>query len=125
MPVYKLRKVTPYPDIPEKGYIVRCRMWVEKDGEIYMSKGRITLLELIDKLGSISAAAKSMKLNYRNAWLWVEAMNRLAKSPLVEKGMGGIGGGYARLTESGKEIVAKYKKIDCEIAKHVEKLMLS
>jgi molybdate transport system regulatory protein len=100
-------------------------MWVEKDGEVYISKGRITLLELIDKLGSISAAAKAMKLNYRNAWLWVEAMNRLAESPLVEKSTGGVGGGYARLTERGKRIVEKYKEIDCEIEEHINKLTLS
>jgi molybdate transport system regulatory protein len=125
MPVYKLRKVAHHPDTSVKGYAVRCRTWVEKDGEIYISKGRITLLELIDELGSISAAAKSMKLNYRNAWLWVEAMNRLGESPLVEKGTGGAGGGYARLTEKGKEIVIKYKKLDNEIEEHIGDLILS
>jgi molybdate transport system regulatory protein len=125
MPVYKLKKVTRHPDIPVKGYLVRCRMWVEKDGEIYISRGRITLLERIDELGSITAAARSMKLNYRNAWLWVEAMNRLAESPLVEKGTGGRGGGYAKLTEKGKEVVIKYRKLDNEIEEHIGEHILS
>jgi molybdate transport system regulatory protein len=66
-------------------------------------------LERIDQLGSISAAARSMKLAYRNAWLWVEAMNRLSPSPLVEKATGGAKGGYARLTEAGRRIIAEYK----------------
>jgi molybdate transport system regulatory protein len=94
---------------PEAGIAFRSKLWVEKDGKLLMGTGRATLLERIDELGSISAAAKSMKLTYRNAWLWVEAMNRLAGTPLVEKSAGGDHGGYARLTEEGRRIVAEYK----------------
>ena len=80
---------------PESGIVVRNKVWLEKDGKLLMGWGRATLLERIDQLGSISAAAKSMNLTYRNAWLWVEAMNRLARVPLVEKSSGGALGGYA------------------------------
>ena len=95
---------------PESGIVVRSKVWLEKDGKLLMGWGRATLLERIDQLGSISAAAKSMKLTYRNAWLWVEAMNHLAPAPLVEKSAGGERGGYARLTEEGYRIVAEYKE---------------
>ena len=94
---------------PESGIVLRSKVWLEKDGKLLMGWGRATLLERIDQLGSISAAAKSMNLTYRNAWLWVEAMNRLAPVPLVEKFTGGERGGYARLTEEGRKIVANYK----------------
>jgi molybdate transport system regulatory protein len=94
----------------EPGIVVRSKVWLEKDGKLFMGWGRAMLLERIDQLGSISAAAKSMKLAYRNAWLWVEAMNRLASAPLVEKSTGGERGGYARLTEEGRRIVAEYKE---------------
>lgn len=69
------------------------------------------LLERIDKFGSIAAAARSMKLGYRNAWLWVESANRLAPSPLVEKTTGGAGGGHARLTDEGRKAVEQYKQL--------------
>ena len=95
---------------PESGIVIRSKVWVEKDGKLLMGTGRATLLERIDQLGSISAAARSMKLAYRNAWLWVEAMNRLAPFPLVEKTAGGERGGFARLTEEGRRIVAEYKR---------------
>jgi len=94
---------------PETGIVVRSKVWLEKDGKLLMGWGRVTLLERIDQLGSISAAAKSMKLAYRNAWLWVEAMNRLSPEPLVEKSTGGARGGYTRLTEEGRRIVREYK----------------
>jgi molybdate transport system regulatory protein len=93
---------------PESGIVLRSKVWLEKDGKLFMGWGRATLLERIDKLGSISAAARSMKLAYRNAWLWVEAMNRLAGTPLVIKTTGGPKGGHARLTDEGRRIVKEY-----------------
>jgi molybdate transport system regulatory protein len=93
---------------PEMGIVLRSKVWLEKDGKLFMGWGRATLLDRIDKLGSISAAARSMKLAYRNAWLWVEAMNRLAATPLVVKSTGGPKGGNARLTDEGRRIVNEY-----------------
>jgi molybdate transport system regulatory protein len=95
---------------PESGIVVKSKVWLEKDGKLFMGFGRATLLERIDQLGSISAAARSMKLAYRNAWLWVEAMNRLSPYPLVVKSSGGSRGGYARLTEEGRRIIKDYKE---------------
>ncbi len=96
---------------PQAGYAVSGRIWIEKDGELYMGGGRAMLLERIEKFGSIAAAARSMKLGYRNAWLWIEATNRLALAPLVEKRTGGVGGGKARLTEEGQKALRQYKEL--------------
>ncbi len=82
---------------------------MEKDGELYMGWGRAMLLERIEELGSIAAAARSMRLGYRNAWLWIESMNRLAPSPLIEITTGGAGGRHARLTEEGRKAISEYK----------------
>ena len=110
VPEFGVKHATRSGQPPESGVVVRSKVWLEKDGKLFMGWGRATLLERIDQFGSISAAAKSMKLTYRNAWLWVEAMNRLAPTPLVEKSTGGTGGGYARLTEEGRRIVDGYKE---------------
>ena len=110
IPEFGVKHVSRSGHQPESGIVVRSKVWLEKDGRLFMGWGRATLLERIDQLGSISAAAKSMGLAYRNAWLWVEAMNRLAPSPLVEKSTGGARGGYARLTEEGRRIVDDYKE---------------
>ena len=105
---------------PEAGYITRARIWIEKDGELYLGGGRVILLERLDEMGSIAAAARSMKLSYRNAWLWIEAMNRLAPSPLVEKTAGGVHGGHARLTQQGHDAIAYYKKLQAKLEKAIE-----
>ena len=104
---------------PQTGYTIRASAWVEKDSELYLGGGRLMLLERLDKLGSIAAAARSMRLTYRNAWLWIEAMNRLAPSPLVEKIAGGAGGGHAKLTQEGHNAIALYK----ELRKRLDELL--
>ena len=109
IPSFRPQKPSRLSRHPEPGYVVKGRIWVEKDGELYMGWGRVILLERIDEFGSIAAAARSMKLGYRNAWLWVESVNRLAPAPLVEKSTGGAGGGRARLTDEGRKAINHYK----------------
>jgi molybdate transport system regulatory protein len=93
------------------GYRINGRIWMEKNGELYLGWGRIILLEKINELGSIAAAARSMKLGYRNAWLWIDSMNRLSPEPLVVKVTGGERGGYARVTEAGLKAIERYKEL--------------
>jgi len=111
IPKFRPKKPSRFSRHPESDYAIRGRIWIEKDGELYMGWGRALLLEHIDRLGSIAAAARAMRLGYRNAWLWVEAVNRLAPAPVVEKTAGGAGGGHARLTEEGRKVVTEYKEL--------------
>jgi len=111
VPRFRPKKPPHLSHHPEPNYAIRGRIWTEKDGELYMGWGRALLLEHIDRLGSIAAAARDMRLGYRNAWLWVEAVNRLAPAPLVEKTAGGAGGGRTRLTEEGRKVVNEYKEL--------------
>jgi len=121
VPSFKPQKPPRLSRHPEPGYRVRGRIWVEKDGELYLGWGRVILLERIDKFGSIAAAARSMKLGYRNAWLWVESVNRLAPAPLVEKSAGGAGGGHARLTDEGRKTINQYKELRARFVEFLRK----
>jgi len=78
----------------------------------YLGPGKILLMELISKHGSISAAGKEMGMSYRRAWLLVDEINRIFREPLVEKQMGGSGGGGARLTKLGRDVVSRYRAIE-------------
>ena len=108
---------------PQPDYATAGRVWIEKDGELYMGWGRALLLEHIDRLGSIAAAARAMRLSYRNAWLWVEAANRLAPAPLVQKSTGGPGGGRARLTDEGRKAVEQYKKLRAQFHEFMKQVV--
>jgi molybdate transport system regulatory protein len=78
----------------------------------YIGPGKITLMELISKHGSISAAGKEMGMSYRRAWLLVDEINHIFREPLVETQMGGSGGGGARLTKLGRDVVGRYRAIE-------------
>jgi molybdate transport system regulatory protein len=105
----------------QKGYMAKGKVWMEKGGEVYMGWGRVELLERIARYGSIAAAARSMGMSYRNAWLEVDEMNRLAPTPLVEKETGGVGGGHARLTVEGQKIIAEYNELTDKFQKFLKK----
>ena len=111
------RKPSRFGRHPQTGYTAQASVWIEKDGELYLGGGRAMLLERLAQLGSIAAAARSMRLTYRNAWLWIDAMNRMAPSPLVEKITGGAGGGHAQLTDEGHKAIASYKELRARLAK--------
>jgi len=90
------------------GCRVSGRLWVERDGKTFLRWGRVILLERIREHGSISAAARSMRMGYRHAWELVEEMDRVSPRALVEKGVGGKGGGGTRLTAEGEAAVAGF-----------------
>jgi len=77
--------------------------------EIAMGPGKADLLEAIDREGSISAAGRAMGMSYRRAWLLVDAMNRCWQAPLVETVPGGGRERGARVTDTGRLVLAQFR----------------
>ncbi|MGA2779029.1 MAG: TOBE domain-containing protein [Steroidobacteraceae bacterium] len=73
---------------------------------------RIDLLEAIDRVGSISQAAKRLDLSYRAAWDAVDAINNLAAKPVLIRASGGPHGCSGYLTEYGREVVRLYRRLE-------------
>jgi len=61
---------------------LKSRIWIEDKEGIFLGEGRIQLLLAIEKEGSLSKAAKSMKMSYKKAWNLVDALISLLK-PLL------------------------------------------
>lgn len=88
----------------------------------FLLEKRIKLLIEIDKVGSISKAAKNVPLSYKAAWDAVTSINNLCSQIVVEKETGGKGGGGAKLTEYGKNLVQTYEVVQNEHKKFLEKV---
>ncbi len=69
------------------------------------SDKRIDILRRIGETGSISEAARSAGVSYKAGWQAIETLTNLAGLPLVEKVVGGSGGGGAQLTETGRRLL--------------------
>lgn len=72
---------------------------------------RIALLAHIAEQGSITRAAKSAGLSYKAAWDAIDELNNLAQKPLVERSVGGKGGGGAKLTVEGERVLRLYQRL--------------
>jgi molybdate transport system regulatory protein len=83
---------------------------------------RVALIELVDELGSITAAAKRLGLSYKGAWDIVQALNNLFEAPLIEAAPGGKAGGAARTTAKGREVAAAFRRLQAELDAAVGKL---
>lgn len=88
------------------------RFWLNKDGKNFLGAGRVELLHKIEKTGSINAAAKEMKMSYKAAWERINGMNALADEPLIERKIGGAGGGGTTLTPYAHELIKTYERFN-------------
>ncbi len=101
---------------------INGRLWINKSEHNFLGQGRMELLMHIQKDGSITKAAKSMKMSYKAAWDAVDAMNNLSEFPLVTSSKGGKGGGGTHLSEYAKELINTYKILQEEHQQFLDNL---
>ncbi len=92
----------------------RAAIKVDFGTEVRLGPGKVRLLELIAETGSISEAARQMEMSYRRAWLLIDELNGIFGKPLVETVTGGAGGGGAKITQLGDDVVVTFRNIESE-----------
>lgn len=97
-------------------------VWMTVGGQRFGGAGRIALLAKIAECGSITQAAKAIKMSYKAAWDAIDSMNNLAGEALVARSTGGKGGGGTRLTARGEKLVANFNLIELEHLRFLDQL---
>jgi molybdate transport system regulatory protein len=77
--------------------------------------GKVELLEAIARSGSLSQAAREMRMSYRRAWLLLNDMNSSFDQPVAHASVGGRGGGGVVLTAFGASLVAGYRRFESSL----------
>lgn len=90
--------------------LVRFRLDLA-DG-VSIGPGKIELLELLAEQGSISGAARAMRISYRQAWLLLDSLNAGFGEQVFDTATGGRRGGGARLTPFGRRLIDRYRKLE-------------
>jgi len=90
---------------------VRSKVWLEVQGRPVLGPGRREILLAVDQEGSISQAARRLKMTFRKAWAQIKAMEEQLGLSLLEKQTGGKGGGGARLTPEARDLLSKYERL--------------
>jgi 8-oxo-dGTP diphosphatase len=90
-------------------YKPQVRVWLNKKDDFVVSEGRVKLLKLIGRTGSLRQASQEMKMSYRYAWGIVRKINEAVGKKVVKSERGGKGGGKTILTDTGRKIIQEYE----------------
>ena len=91
---------------------LKFKVWLENThGESILGNGKFELIDYIDQLGSLKAAADKLGVSYRKAWGMIREAEEKLGFCLTEKHRGGQHGGNSVLTPEGKELIEAYKEL--------------
>lgn len=80
-----------------------------------LGPGKIALLRRIGEVGSVSAAARAMRMSHARSVKLVAELNALGSRPLVNTRTGGDAGGGATVTDAGHKVIALYDRLEKRI----------
>lgn len=90
----------------------KLRIRVDLSPECSVGPGKVSLLEAIEREGSLSLAARSIEMSYRRAWNLLDDLNQSFAEAVVSTSTGGLQGGGARLTDFGRELVKAFRALE-------------
>lgn len=94
---------------------VKSKVWLEADGRMIFSDGRLQLLQAVDRLGSLRQAAREMGMSYRAAWGLLKVTERALGTPLLAVRIGGRAGGGAALTPAARSLVGRFLRVKARV----------
>ena len=87
------------------------KIWIADDhGNVIFGEGRYRILEEIDRLHSLQAAAKELKMSYRALWGRIKASEKRIGRPLVARD-----GRGSQLTPFAGELMLRYRKLQARL----------
>jgi molybdate transport system regulatory protein len=85
---------------------------IEIGDVVRLGPGKVRLLELIARHGSISAAGRAMQMSYRRAWTLIDTLNKAFREPVVATQPGGRADRRAAITPFGHNVIRRYRAME-------------
>lgn len=85
-----------------------------------LGPGKIALMRAVAETGSVSAAARRMKMSHVRSVKLVAEINALAPTPLIDTRTGGPSGGGAALTPLGLQVLEAYADVEAAVTASAE-----
>lgn len=96
--------------------VVRSKIWIEdKQGRPVFGSGRYRILEAVDRLHSLQAAAKELKMSYMAVWRRIKASEERLGRPLLERE-----GRGSRPTPFARQLMDSYLTLQTSIRRKAE-----
>jgi molybdate transport system regulatory protein len=94
---------------------LRVRLRVDFGDNSAVGPGKIALLERMRETGSLSQAARDLRMSYRRAWQLLDNLNHSFREPVVHTSIGGKNGGGTAVTPFGISLVTAYRELEQDI----------
>jgi len=88
---------------------LKTKVWLERRGRFVLGDGGVSLLDLVDRTGSIQEAARRLGWSYRHTWGYLKNLEEASGKQFVVRRRGGAAGGGAELTPAGRAFVRRYR----------------
>ena len=97
---------------------VRSKIWIEDArGKVIFGLGRYRILDSIQRLGSMQAAAGELHMSYRAVWMRVRASEkRIGKKLIISDGKG------SHLTPFAESMMKQYKRLQSIVHKETDEV---
>jgi molybdate transport system regulatory protein len=90
----------------------RLALWIEdQHGDLAFGKGRMVILDAIDRHGSLAAAATALGMSYRGLWARVRRSEKCLGFALIESHAGRGQSSGSVLTSRGRELLENYRSM--------------
>jgi len=97
------------------------KLWFERDEEYIFGPGACAILQAIHEEGTITKGAERLGMSYRYAWGVIKKIEKKLGKPVVETYKGGnIGGGGAKVTELGLQLVESFTLLNSKFRKLID-----
>ena len=80
------------------------------------------LLTMVDETASVRTACQRMQISYSTGWNIIRTMESQFSRTLIERTQGGAGGGQSRLTDDGRELIARFHAYEEELRRKANEL---
>jgi len=99
----------------------KYKIWLYKGGKAF-GEGPYDILQRIDRLESLSMAAKEINMSYSQAWNLIKTMEKRLGFKLLIREVGGNTGGGSYLTQEARDLMHRYDQFMKEADEHLNKL---
>ncbi len=90
-----------------------AKIWIEYQGKPLLGKGGSDILREVEKQQSLSKAAERLGMSYRYVWNYIQKIQDVLGENVVDTFKGGkAGGGGAKLTQTGKNLLEEYARLE-------------
>jgi molybdate transport system regulatory protein len=91
-----------------KSFSVRSKVWiVDECGKVVFGTGRYRILDAVQRLGSLNAAARELNMSYKGLWSRIQATESRLGWPLLIKDKTG-----SRLTPEAEDLLKRYRRVN-------------